>query len=107
MTFIHGWHRCTLDSPLSGFLQIEQFLRSRDYCGDGRDVKQPNSVSVIEQVLEVTGFPGSGGVLPLRSDDCSCRVGRALGCSVSYFIILNILYNRTLVQENLDKRDNL
>jgi hypothetical protein len=40
---------------------IEQILKVAAFCGEGRAVIQPNSFHDTEQVLIVTGFPGSEG----------------------------------------------
>jgi hypothetical protein len=45
----------------SGIPQIEQFFKVTSFCGDGRDVIQTISFPGTKQVLEVMGFPGSGG----------------------------------------------
>jgi hypothetical protein len=51
----------TVDSPQFGEASIGQVLKVRGFCGDGRAVIQPNSLSEAEQFLKVTDLAGNGG----------------------------------------------
>jgi hypothetical protein len=57
----------TVDTPQSGFPQIDQFLKVTEFCGDGRAGIQRNSFSDTEQILKVTGFQDPEAV---RFQDC-------------------------------------